>query len=88
MFPDSNLTWQSIELAITGMGIVFAALTLISLFVAALPRTLVLLNGLLPPETDHPLASQSVSALSNDEEAVVAIGVALHERLKAKSQSE
>jgi oxaloacetate decarboxylase gamma subunit len=88
MFPDSNLTWQSIELAITGMGIVFAALILISLFVAALPRTLVLLNGLLPPETDHPLASPSMSALSNDEEEVVAIGVALHERLRAKSQTE
>ena len=88
MFPDSNLTWQSIELAITGMGIVFAALTLISLFVAALPRTLRLVEGLLPPETDHPLGPTPVSATSNDEEAVVAIGVALHERLRAKSQTE
>ena len=88
MFSESNLTWQSIELAITGMLIVFTALSLISLFVAALPRALGLVNGFLPPETDHPLAPEAASALENDEEAVVAIAVALHKRLRSKSQLE
>ncbi len=78
-----------IGLAVTGLTIVFAALVLVSLFIAGLPRVLPLINALLPVAEGHhgvatslatspTAASVATNALSD--EVVAAIGVVLHKR--------
>jgi Na+-transporting methylmalonyl-CoA/oxaloacetate decarboxylase gamma subunit len=77
---------QGIEIAMTGMAIVFTALVLISVFIALLPRVLVVLNPFLPETTHHghapstaPSAAAGTASADQEEEAriAVAIGVAL-----------
>ena len=54
-----------IDLAVTGMTIVFTALVLVSLFIAGLPRVLPLINALLPMvEGHHGVASPSAVTAS------------------------
>ena len=72
-------------LAITGMLIVFSALSLIALFIAALPRIMDHVNRILPPPRDHAVtgASQSSSPSSGEsvaDETVVAIAAAMRAR--------
>ena len=76
---------DGVGISITGISIVFAALILISLFIASLPRILALLESVLPPEAEH-LAATAPGEKSNDhDEAVVAaIGFALHARRRNK----
>ena len=67
---------QGVDIAITGMSIVFTALALISLFIFTLPRILARWS----PETSavaHPTARRDVSGHEEDE-VVAAIGLALH----------
>ena len=62
-------------IAITGMVIVFVALTMVSGFVALLPKILAVVEVVLPPsEAHHP---PTPSSLDVDEGTVVAIAVAL-----------
>lgn len=67
---------QGIDIAITGMSIVFTALALISLFIFVLPRILARWS----PETSavaRSTAGRDVSGPEEDE-VVAAIGLALH----------
>jgi Na+-transporting methylmalonyl-CoA/oxaloacetate decarboxylase gamma subunit len=79
--------WESngIGIAVTGLVIVFAALTLISVFIALLPRVLLVLSAILPAESHPPAPSQR--GQRDDEELVAAIGVALHHRRTQQSTS-
>lgn len=70
------ITEWGIPLAITGMLIVFFSLTLISVYIATLPKVLALLENYLPeskahdkPATDHKVLSKQV---------IAAISFALH----------
>ena len=67
---------QGVDIAITGMSIVFTALALISLFIFALPRILAMWS----PETSAVVRSTAGQDLSRPEEdeVVAAIGLALH----------
>jgi sodium pump decarboxylase gamma subunit len=69
-------------LAIVGMTIVFFVLVLVSLFIAAMPRLLPIVNSILPVVEHHhgaPMPSAArPAAASAEEEVVAAIGVALH----------
>lgn len=73
---------EGIGLAATGLTIVFAALVLVSMFIAALPRLLPLVNSIMPEvERHHGAPSPSVSTPSKaatDDEIVAAIGFVLH----------
>lgn len=66
---------QGLGLAFAGMSIVFVALGLVTLFVALLPRVLLLVNRYIPEE-HSPAPPQSADEL----EVVAAIGYALHAR--------
>ncbi|MEX0938948.1 MAG: OadG family protein [Pirellulales bacterium] len=80
--------WESngLGIAMTGLVIVFAALTLISVFIALLPRILLVLSAVLPAEPLPPAPSQRRKA-ADEEELVAAIGVALHHRMSQQSAS-
>jgi len=71
-----------VGLAVTGITIVFAALILVTLFIACLPRVLPLVNSLLPVVEGHhraPLpAASPVADTAADDEIVAAVGSALH----------
>lgn len=64
-------------IAITGMTIVFVALVLISLFIAALPHMLERLAPFLPPEKLPP-GELPQSTPEPEEDVVAAIGYVLH----------
>lgn len=78
--------WQAISeasgisIAITGMAIVFVALTLISLFIAALPRILSVLEPWLPNLDSHVVQppTDAERLPSEQERIVAAIGFVLH----------
>ena len=72
---------QGVAIALTGMLIVFTALILISVFIAALPRLLASLEGVLGPEKEHhAAAAPRPSASATEEQLVAAIGYVLHLR--------
>lgn len=71
---------QGFAIAITGMTIVFVALTLITCFIAALPHLLEALSPYLPSFDSHHSAQPSnPERTQNEEERIVAaIGCVLH----------
>lgn len=72
---------QGLEITIVGITIVFSALAMISLFIAALPRVLTVLDPYLPAAAhEHGHASPAVPPSGEDERIVAAIGLALHHR--------
>ena len=72
---------QGISIAITGMVIVFFALCLISLFIAALPRILNWVALLWPePEGDYGHGPSPETSDAVSDEIVAAIAVTLHRR--------
>ena len=78
--PSNIIEFDGIAIAITGMFIVFFALSLISLFIAELPTILNFLNDYLPPEPEPHIAPIRAprATESGDEETAVAIGLAMH----------
>ena len=67
-----NLKPEYLQLAMTGMTVVFAALTLIAVFIYSLPRVLSVIEGIFPPPPAQ-------LPLENDEgERAAAVGFALH----------
>ena len=74
---DNILEHQGLGIAATGMIIVFAALTLITVFIAMLPRILALPMFGVPPDELQPVASRSRS--TGEDEVAAAIGFALHQ---------
>ena len=77
---------NGIGIALTGMTIVFAALTMISVFISLLPKVLDAFSLVLPPEPEPQLAAQPES--SGDEEIAAVIGFALHQMQFISSQTK
>lgn len=90
--------WQNVvegngvAISLTGMLIVFCALTIISLFIAALPHVLAALDPWLP-EMHHPhakpttaLRKPSEQTAADEEKMIAAIGYALHQRTQHQRQ--
>ena len=81
---------DGLGISITGICIVFAALILISLFIASLPHILaalasVLPPSVLPPEVEHHTAPAPGAKRNDHDEAVIAaIGFVLHARHRKK----
>lgn len=81
---------NGIGIAVTGMLIVFATLTFITIFISYLPKILKSLEGILPEEGaghgHHAAAApQGIAALNTNsdqvqDEVVAAIGYVLHQR--------
>jgi len=72
---------DGISLAITGMVIVFIALSIISTFIALMPKLLPFLDSILPEEHSH--HGPTKKAVKDDGEVLAAIGYALF-KLKSK----
>ena len=74
---------NGIAISITGMLIVFAALVIISLFIAVVPRLLEVLDPILPKGHAHiaPPSPEEQTPLKQ-EKVVAAIGLVLHTELQ------
>ncbi|GJQ60583.1 MAG: hypothetical protein D8M57_17820 [Candidatus Scalindua sp. AMX11] len=70
------LDGQGIEISIAGMLIVFAALSLISLFIYCLPMILRIFTRMLPSEEEP--HGPTVAPLAPDDVVLAAIGFTLH----------
>ena len=73
-------------IAATGILIVFAALLLISIFIAALPRLLESIATIFPEVTDRPVAKDSSPSLLPDEAVLAAIGYVLHSEMQKQNE--
>ena len=74
---------NAVAISITGMLIVFTALTLITVFIAALPKILTAIEPYLPAMEDHHHAPTTAESLPTDEEKIVAaIGHVLHTEMQ------
>ena len=83
----ANVTEEHVNLALTGMLVVFCALGFISVFIALLPRLLELVEGVFPaPEEHASVAANGAGApvtTVDDAPRIAAIAVALaHERAR------
>ncbi|QDU54804.1 OadG family protein [Aeoliella mucimassa] len=86
--------WQAvvegngIAISLTGMAIVFAALVVISLFIAFVPRVLDWLDPILPKMHSHPAPPAREEQSATDHERIVAaIGMVLHTEMQKHSAS-
>ena len=89
---DPDLWTQGISIAISGITIVFAALLLISLFIAWLPRVLELIARIWPEVDDLHAASaresHPESLVAEDRAVIAAIGYVLHTELQRQLAAE
>lgn len=67
-----NLKPEYVQLAMTGMTVVFAALTLIAAFIYSLPRVLSVFEGIFPPPPVQ------LPPENDDDERAAAVSFALH----------
>jgi len=67
-----NLKPEYVQLAMTGMTVVFAALTLIAAFIYSLPRVLSVFEGIFPPPPVQ------LPPANDDDERAAAVSFALH----------
>jgi Na+-transporting methylmalonyl-CoA/oxaloacetate decarboxylase gamma subunit len=74
---DNILDHDGLGIAATGMIIVFAALTLISIFIGLLPRILESRAIGIPPES--PPQGVSLPVSTSDNEVAAAIGFVMHQ---------
>ncbi len=77
---------EGVGLSLTGMCVVFFALTLLSLFIAILPRVVALLDRYFPPVEDHMVVDAAVSLATEDRE-VVAVMAAFITHLESGQDS-
>lgn len=80
---DNIIEGDAIGVAMTGMLIVFAALCLVSLFIAVLPR----IPGVVTESAAHetpPAPPQPATMRPDEGEIAAAIGYVLHERLRRR----
>ena len=85
---DSTVS-RGISIAFAGMCIVAVALTLISLFIAAMPRLLEAVNQVWPEVEDrHAKPSHPESLVPDDDHVLAAIGYVLHCEFQRQLQSE
>jgi Na+-transporting methylmalonyl-CoA/oxaloacetate decarboxylase gamma subunit len=73
---------RGIELTIVGMAIVFSALVIISLFIAALPKVLEWLDPYLPKGHGPDGPTHGEQTTLEEEQVVAAIGFVLHTELQ------
>ena len=80
---------DGIAISLAGMLIVFAALTLISLFIAALPKVLDALSDYLPAEHIHHAGHGLPSSEAPDEEELIiaALGFVLHSEMHKRQST-
>lgn len=86
-FDASLITGKGIAIAGTGLLIVFAALILITLFIAALPRILETVATVLPEVPDRHAPQDSSESLLPDEAILAAIGFVLHSELQKQVET-
>jgi len=67
-----NLKPEYVQLAMTGMTVVFAALTLIAAFIYSLPRVLSVFEGIFPPPPVQ------LPPANDEDERAAAVSFALH----------
>lgn len=80
---------NGIGISITGMAIVFFALTIISLFIRLLPEMLKVMEPILPRLESHTQPPTSAEQTSADHERIIAaIGYVLHMESQRASQSK
>ncbi len=72
------LAGDGVAIAATGMLIVFAALLLITLFIAGLPHLLELIARILPEVPDRHAPQDASRSLLPEEAVLAAIGFVLH----------
>ena len=75
---------QGIDIAITGMLIVFSVLVLISGFIALLPRILATIARKYPESPGVPSQPLTTGPLADEEAVLAAIGYVLHTRQTGK----
>ncbi len=84
---DDLVTGLTISAA--GIAIVFSALLLISIFIASLPRILVLVNHVWPETNDgHHEAGHPESQMADDTDVLAAIGFVLHTEFQRQLSAE
>jgi oxaloacetate decarboxylase gamma subunit len=74
-----------VSIAIAGLMIVFLALIMMSLFIAALPKVVAMLETVLPEEEDHRSGvteGHPESLVPDDAAVLAAIGFVLHTELQ------
>ncbi|MEO2019290.1 MAG: OadG family transporter subunit [Fuerstiella sp.] len=86
-FDASRITDKGIAIAGTGLLIVFAALILITLFIAALPRILEAVAKVLPEVPDRHTVPDSSESLLPDDAVLAAIGFVLHHELQKQVET-
>lgn len=80
---DNVTSEKGIIISIAGMIIVFSALTIISVFIAILPKVLEFLDPYLPSvKHDHAVPKAQKSLPSDEMQIVAAIGFVLHSEFK------
>lgn len=77
------LNGNGFDIAVTGMLIVFAALAIISLFIASLPKVIGILDKIFPEIHHHAPATSKKPERDNDA-LLAAIGYALY-KVRAKN---
>lgn len=89
--PEANNLVDGALIALVGLMIVFSALIVISLFIAALPRILGKLSSVWP-EVDEPVSNSSVghpdSLVADDGAVLAAIGFVLHTEFQRQLESQ
>lgn len=75
-----------IDIALTGMLVVFAALAGIAVAIALLPKVLRALEVVIGPERAHHSAVLAEAPQDDDEALLVAIGAVLARELEAKER--
>ena len=85
--PSLMFKHDGVAIAGTGLLIVFAALILITLFIAALPRILEAVAQVLPEVPDRHAAPDPSASLLPDEAVLAAIGFVLHHELQKQDEN-
>jgi Na+-transporting methylmalonyl-CoA/oxaloacetate decarboxylase gamma subunit len=76
---SAEQTSRAVDIAVTGMLMVFMALALLTVFLTLLPRVLTWLHAVWPESGDRQAALAGADALLGDEDDVLAaIGFVLH----------
>lgn len=85
--PSLMFKHGGVAIAGTGLLIVFAALILITLFIAALPRILEAVAQVLPEVPDRHATIDTSGTLLPDEAVLAAIGFVLHHELQKQDEN-
>lgn len=80
---------KALTISVAGIAIVFSALLLITLFIASLPRILVLVNHVWPELDDgHSKEGHPESQMADDTDVLAAIGFVLHTEFQRQLSAE